>query len=683
MARVLVLDGHSSAALAFTRSLGRAGYWVAVGFNRGEFAPAALSRYCQQSIQYPVPTADPLSFIEFVADFVRLNAIELVLPMTDWTTFPLVRERARIRGFARLAAPNLDVLETVSDKYATIALARELNIPVPETLLAHSVNDLEAAKRWTFPAVVKDRSSVRWLGDKTVFGSASYAYSWNDLVAMVQQRLERAGDVLVQEFVHGVGVGFSSFAVGGTACLPFQWERVREGDPCGGASTARKSVPLDAQVFEFGRDLMIRSGFQGIAMVEFKRDPATGRLCLMEINGRPWGSLQLAVEAGIDYPRHVVEWHLHGTKPPVRARYKTNITCRRVVGDLNHLARVRKGRPPGWPGAYPGFWSTLVKISVPWYPGLRYEDLYVRDLRPGLAELFQWFRLRLGRRITPAANSNARTSVRGIVHSHTTLSYDGEVSLNGLCRLLRQRGFRFVALTEHPLGLSARDFEEFVRKCREASDSDFVAIPGIEFRCGEGVEIAGIGISRWLEPGTPDELVARIREAGGFAVWVHPWRKGRWSGPFVECDAVEVMNLKLDGTLAPNLSLLRLTRKERKAGKRFYAIFGVDFHARTQPLSAWVECQVSELTPAAIVESLREGRFVSRVPYAAMSSSGRAGLIGYPLMVLFRFAALVWSGILHSVPASVRTSLVNLTRPIVRALRAEKEVRKDSGEVKR
>jgi hypothetical protein len=312
-------------------------------------------------------------------------------------------------------------------------------------------------------------------------------------------------------------------------------------------------------------------------------------------------------------------------------------------------------------------------VSIPWYPGLRYEDLYLRDLRPGLAELSQWFRLRLrkllGLRRSEVRRKENTITIKGIVHCHTTLSYDGKVEINDLCKLLRRQGFGFVAFTEHPQGLGAGDYEEFVRKCREATDENFVAIPGLEFRCDNGVEIAGIGVSRLPGGGTPDQVVAHIRQEGGFAIWVHPWRNGRWQGALLDCDAVEVLNLKLDGTLAPNLSLRHQTVKERRAGRRFHAIFGVDFHDLSQPFSAWVECQVTETTAEAILDALREGRFVSRVPYAAMSSSGAVGITDYALTVLFRSAFLVWAGLLRSVPDSVRKGIVALSRPAVRLLR--------------
>ncbi len=677
MARILVLDGHCNAALAFTRSLGHAGHWVAVGSSQGLLAPAAQSRYCRRSFEYPASTEEPEHFFKAVLNFVRENEIELVAPLTDWTTFPLVKRRSQLREVASLAAPSLEALEIVSDKYRTIILARGLKVPVPETLLVRSFDDLEVARQWPQPIVVKDRFSVRWLEDKVVLGSTSYAYSWDDLCQKVRQRLEEAGDVLIQKLVGGRGVGFSCFALEGKAYAPFQWQRVREENPCGGASSARKSVALDPQVLEFGRNLMMRSGFQGIGMVEFKWDPATRGLCLMEINGRPWGSIQLAVESGIDYPQHVAYWFLQGVRPPERVEYKKHITCRKFVGDLDHLAHIRKGKPVGWPGTYPGFWSTLFKVSIPWYPGLRYEDLYLRDLKPGLVELYEWLRLRFEklfkrcpwqrRRHNPSINEGL--IIRGIVHCHTTLSYDGKVELTDLCKLLRQQGFGFVALTEHPQGVSAANYRQFVRKCQEASNGEFVVIPGLEFRCDGGVEIAGIGVSELLHGGAPDRVVACIREDGGFAIWVHPWRNRRWTCSFLDCDAVEVLNLKVDGTLAPNLTLWHKTVQERKAGRQFHAIFGVDFHDLSQPFSAWVECQVPELTPRAIVESLCKGRFVNRVPYATMPSSGTAALIDCALMVLFRLAFLVWAALLRRVPESMRDSLLALSRPAVRLVR--------------
>ena len=393
LARILVLDGHSAAALSVTRSAGRAGHWVAVGANQGIFAAAKLSRYCRVDFDYPVSTSEPAQFVDCILEFVRANQIDLVVPVTDWTLGPLSAERERFAGLCRHAMPSHAAVEFASDKFRTIELAQEIGIGVPKTRLIRSLDDLSACEGIGFPSVVKDRFSVRWIHQKAVFGSVAYAYSPDELKTRVADRLEKAGDVLIQEFVSGQGIGFSCFVADGKTFIPFQWLRVREVDPRGSASSARKSIPLDDVVVSQSEQLITRMGFEGIAMVEYKRTP-DGRLVLMEINGRPWGSIGLAVACGIDYPRYLIDWCLEGKLPPEKIRYRGNILCRRAVGELTHLSNIRAGRPRNWPGSYPGFWPTLMQMALPWRPGMCYDDLWISDLRPGIAGLRNWFQRR-------------------------------------------------------------------------------------------------------------------------------------------------------------------------------------------------------------------------------------------------------------------------------------------------
>ena len=86
-------------------------------------------------------------------------------------------------------------------------------------------------------------------------------------------------------------------------------------------------------------------------MVEYKQT-ADGRLILMEINGRPWGSIGLPVACGIDYPRFLIEWSLKGTLPPESIHYRNNV-CRRVVGELTHLSNLRSGASSQLAGRLP------------------------------------------------------------------------------------------------------------------------------------------------------------------------------------------------------------------------------------------------------------------------------------------------------------------------------------------
>jgi predicted ATP-grasp superfamily ATP-dependent carboligase len=397
LARVLILDGHSSAALAFARSAGKAGHWVAVGANAGAFAAAQLSRYCKLRFSYPIPTEDTHGFVETVLDFVNRNAVDLVVPVTDWTLLPLSEARERFQPICKVALSSASSIEQVSDKYQTLQIAKSIGIKTPQTWLIESSGDLESFRGTSFPLVVKDRFSLRWRGGRLVLGGVSYAYSKEELESQVNQRLEAVGDVLVQEFIAGVGIGFSCFVANEEVRLLFQWKRVREVDPRGSASSCRESVPLDEQIKKDSGQLVRRIGFEGIAMVEYKKAAAQPDPVLMEINGRPWGSLALPIASGVDYPRYLIDWYLRGALPPKNKTYRTCITCRRMVGELTHLTNVRAGKPGDWPLPYPGFWSTLLRVAIPWYPGMRYDDLWFSDPRPGISELANWFRVRTKR----------------------------------------------------------------------------------------------------------------------------------------------------------------------------------------------------------------------------------------------------------------------------------------------
>ena len=262
-----------------------------------------------------------------------------------------------------------------------------------------------------------------------------------------------------------------------------------------------------------------------------------------------------------------------------------------------------------------------------------------------------------------------RFTVKGIVHCHTDLSYDSHVSLADLCAALRREGFGFVALTEHSNGVTARDYGRFVAACRRESNGGFVAIPGLEIRCSDGSEIAGIGISEVPHSGRPSVVIAKIRKLGGYAIWVHPLKRRRPRRRFLNCDAIEILNCKIDGALAPNLTLLTRVRNRRRRQEQVHAIFGLDLHDIQTPRYVWTECRVSKLTVGAILDSLRAGRFVNRVANGTVTSSGRLGLVDSLRFGVLRAAYLFWDMALRITPGALRTLLSQSTRPLVKAVK--------------
>ena len=120
-------------------------------------------------------------------------------------------------------------------------------------------------------------------------------------------------------------------------------------------------------------------------MVEFRRDARTGQTKLMEINGRLWGSLQLATDAGVNFPALIVADALGRASPS--AGYMTGMVLRWWLGDLVRLARVFRGPPPGYDGAFPSRMAAVRQFLGPQPAGTRQEMLRWNDPLPAGGEI--------------------------------------------------------------------------------------------------------------------------------------------------------------------------------------------------------------------------------------------------------------------------------------------------------
>jgi predicted ATP-grasp superfamily ATP-dependent carboligase len=125
-------------------------------------------------------------------------------------------------------------------------------------------------------------------------------------------------------------------------------------------------------------------------MIEYKLDERTGTPHLMEINGRFWGSLQLAVDAGVDFPS-LLAAHALGLDPKPVTTYRTGVRSRWWWGDVDHLlARLRRSPEDlALPPSSPGRWRALADFLTV-RRGDQNEILRRDDPRPFLHETRQW-----------------------------------------------------------------------------------------------------------------------------------------------------------------------------------------------------------------------------------------------------------------------------------------------------
>jgi len=391
--KILVTDGNSLPGLAITRSLGNAGHEVIVGYQKNQCL-AFYSRFCTTKCIYPDPVSDSASFISFLLKYVEDNNIDAIFPVTDITTIPICKNKVSFEKFCKIPFGDFSTIDKTANKADVFQLASKLNIDIPESVIIKSPSDDELSNlKINYPVVIKPSRS-RVLTDKGwTFTSVTYASDSEDLHKQLNLFKDEVFPVILQERINGPGLGIFLCIHNGKEIAAFSHKRIREKPPSGGVSVLRESITLDPLAYKFSKLLLSEINWQGVAMVEFKVDERDNRPKLMEINGRFWGSLQLAIDSGVNFPEILAETLTKESIAPI-THYKIGVKARWFWGDVDALLirflKTNKKQNLA-DGANPRFIYLLNFLKF-WEPGLHYDVMRWNDLRPWFYESYQWVR---------------------------------------------------------------------------------------------------------------------------------------------------------------------------------------------------------------------------------------------------------------------------------------------------
>ena len=323
----MVLDGDENQAVACVRSLAQAGHEVWVG-AANRWSKAGWSRFSHGQFQYVPPELDAQAYLHDIVREIRTLGSPLVLPMTERGTLLLSERREEvIAAGGLLVLPSHATVLRAFDKQATTELAKSLGIPTPWTAL---VRNLDESKRvltnLVYPVVLKPRSSQHsFAGKLRATGRPTYARNESQFITASSEILSRSPEYLVQEFVEGTGEGYFALMNQGKVCFEFAHRRLRDVNPTGSGSSLRISVRPGVRMKEMATALLEVMGWHGVAMIEFRVRP-DGIPVFLEVNGRFWTSLPLAVYAGADFPALLLEMTKHGDIEGFR-EYREGVRC--------------------------------------------------------------------------------------------------------------------------------------------------------------------------------------------------------------------------------------------------------------------------------------------------------------------------------------------------------------------
>lgn len=309
--RVLVVEGSSGqnrSALGVVRALSGAGLAPSVAVS-GRRSLAASSRHAARVLRVP-PVDDP-SFREVVARVETEGSFAARILASD-------------AAILALGAPGSDLV----DKSHLAERAAEAAIPVPVgRRFANGEEVLAVADTFVHPVIVK--SAVK---HRSVVVQPRVVRGPGELSASVRHA---SGPVIVQPFIDQPLRAVSGVVHAGRVIAWVHQRYVRTWPREAGVSCMAVTQDPDEELEE--RLVRLLSGYDGIFQAQFAGDH------LLDVNPRAYGSVPLAVAAGVNLPAlHCRAAMGYENRRVQRAR--VGVRYRWVEGDVRHVfAAVRDG----------------------------------------------------------------------------------------------------------------------------------------------------------------------------------------------------------------------------------------------------------------------------------------------------------------------------------------------------
>jgi protein-tyrosine-phosphatase/predicted ATP-grasp superfamily ATP-dependent carboligase len=338
MMNILVTDCQELAGLGVVRSLGRSGHTVKAGFPFGIHPSAIHSRWCSSSCSYPDPWKNQFDFREWILSECKKGKFDAIFPVTEAAIVAVSAIKKQIPSHIKCILPSNENLHFTLSKVHTNRAAYDAGLPVPRT------------SKLMFPYIIKS-DNILTKGGVYIKGQHFVVYNDKDARSVRSACQAIGADFMEQEIVKGSGIGVSMLRWNGKIQLKFSHSRLHEVPWTGGASSYRVALH-DPHLEDLAKKLLEHIDYEGIAMVEFKREGKSGTPYLMEINGRPWGSIALALHAGIDFPSALIDCVTNGKpdKNHIQREYANNQYCRNMPGEIKYVLSVvhsskKHGRP--------------------------------------------------------------------------------------------------------------------------------------------------------------------------------------------------------------------------------------------------------------------------------------------------------------------------------------------------
>jgi len=363
----VLVTGAGKHTLAIVRSLGKLDMEIGVISSSSELS--FYSKYCKNRFKCS-SLDDEDEYISFLEAVLKKYNYDILIPVGYRATQIISKNKEKLSQWVKTEVADNEKIEIALNKKRTYELANNIGIPCPETIYPKSFEDVEGfSNKIKYPVVIK---GIQEAGNNIV----DYAYNSNELIKNYSRlcnihSFTAENLPMIQEYINGNGYGFFALYQHGLCKRIFMHKRIREFPVTGGASVCAQSF-YDSCLKDYGLKLLDNLGWHGVVMVEFKGNEKNHDYKLMEINPKFWGSLDLAIAAGVNFPYYLVQMAM-GEDLSYSEEYSRNLRYHWTLsGDIQHILKK--------PSSSFNFLCDVMNAKVK-------SNLDIKDPKPNMIEL--------------------------------------------------------------------------------------------------------------------------------------------------------------------------------------------------------------------------------------------------------------------------------------------------------
>lgn len=292
--RALIFVGWiRSSLLSVLRSLGdRGGKKIVLSW--GADAVLCASRHVDEFVAFPADETDEAVWSRLLA-LGRRHPGAMVFPIDDRATRLLLERQGRFPGCLALPPlPAVEVHARATSKAGFAGILREAGLAHPLTLTGTREALLEGVRGgFPFPVLLKPVGRLGGQGIRRFDDAGA-------LESVLEDEAFDAEGHVVQEFVEGTDLGGAFLADRGRMVAATTQRVLKRG--CGYAPPTEVYVEHQEMFHGMLERLAGYLKWSGVAQVDAVVDRRDGRIRLLELNGRFWGSLLASTAAGVNFP---------------------------------------------------------------------------------------------------------------------------------------------------------------------------------------------------------------------------------------------------------------------------------------------------------------------------------------------------------------------------------------------